>query len=64
MILLFEEATIAGCFQVIFNEAALIRQVQRIFTDNIENYLPWKMPKETITAFAAPLEHQQPLESD
>lgn len=26
--------------------------------DNINNYLPWKMPKEIITAFAAPPEHQ------
>lgn len=31
--------------------------------DNIDNYLPWKMPKETMTAFAAPPEHQQPLET-
>ncbi len=30
--------------------------------DNIENYLPWKMPKETIIALSAPPEHQQPLE--
>lgn len=31
--------------------------------ENIENYLPWKMPQETIEAFSAPPEHQQPLEA-
>lgn len=31
--------------------------------DNIENYLPWKMPQETISAFSAPPEHQQPIGS-
>jgi transposase len=32
--------------------------------DNLEHYLPWKMPAETKAAFSAPPEHQQPLELD
>lgn len=31
--------------------------------EQIENYLPWNMPKETITVFSSPPQHQQPIES-